>query len=86
VLLVFYGAFAGLTEPVEKALVKDLTPKSQHGRAFGAYHAVLGAMAIPAGLLTGSLWQSFGAATALGTGAAVAGLSALWLLRWVRAR
>lgn len=85
-LLVFYGAFAGLTEPVEKAFVKDLTPKSQHGRAFGAYHAVLGAMAIPAGLLTGALWQSFGAATALGTGAAVAGLSALWLLRWVRAR
>ncbi|MDP1823314.1 MAG: MFS transporter [Archangium sp.] len=81
-LLGFYGAFAGLTEPVEKALVKDLTPKEQHGRAFGVYHGVLGATAIPSGLLTGFLWQQFGPATALGVGAAVAAISAVWLVRW----
>lgn len=86
VLLFVYGAFAGLTEPVEKALIKELVPKSQHGRAFGAYHGTLGALAIPAGLLTGFLWQQLGAAVALGTGAAVAALASLWLLRWVRAR
>jgi MFS family permease len=84
VLLGFYGAFAGLTEPVEKALVKELTPKELHGRAFGAYHAVLGAMAIPSGLLTGFLWQQFGPATALGVGAAVAAVSAVVLMRWAR--
>jgi MFS family permease len=82
VLMGFYGAFAGLTEPVEKALVKELAPKELHGRAFGVYHAVLGAMAIPSGLLTGLLWQQFGAAAALGVGAAVAAISAAWLLRW----
>ncbi len=84
VLLAVYGAFAGLTEPVEKALVKELTPKAQHGRAFGAYHAMLGALAIPSGLLTGFLWQQFGPATALGVGSAVAALASLGLLRWAR--
>jgi MFS family permease len=78
-LLVLYGAFAGLTEPAEKALVKELAPKELHGRAFGLYHAVLGAMAIPAGLLTGALWQAFGAGVALGSGAVIAGLCAVAL-------
>ena len=82
VLMGFYGAFAGLTEPVEKALVKELAPRELHGRAFGVYHAVLGAMAIPSGLLTGLLWQQFGAAVALGVGAVAAAISAAWLLRW----
>ncbi len=84
VLLGVYGAFAGLTEPVEKALVKDITPKAQHGRAFGAYHAMLGAMAIPSGLLTGVLWQQLGAPVALLTGAVVAAVASLALLRWAK--
>ena len=81
-LLAFYGAFAGLTEPVEKALVKELTPKPQHGRAFGAYHAMLGALAVPSGLLTGFLWQRFGAPWALGLGAVVAAGASVALVRW----
>lgn len=76
VLLGVYGAFAGLTEPAEKALVKELVPRHLHGRAFGLYHAVLGAAAIPAGVLTGVLWQQLGAGAALGVGAAVAAVSA----------
>lgn len=84
VLLGFYGAFAGLTEPVEKALVKELTPSALHGRAFGVYHAVMGAIAIPSGLLTGFLWQQFGPAAALGTGAVIAAISAVALIRWSR--
>lgn len=85
-LLGFYGAFAGLTEPVEKALVKELAPTELHGRAFGVYHGVIGATAIPAGLLTGFLWQQFGPAAALGTGAVVAAISAVWLMKWAAAR
>lgn len=86
VLMGFYGAFAGLTEPVEKALVKELTPQELHGRAFGVYHAVLGATAIPSGLLTGFLWQQFGPAVALGVGAGVAAIASVWLLQWSRAK
>lgn len=85
VVMVVYGAFAGLTEPVEKALIKDLAPVEARGRAFGLYHGLLGGAAIPAGLLTGVLWQQLGAAYALVTGAAVAAIAAVLLTAWARA-
>lgn len=80
-----YGAFAGLTEPAEKALVRQLSPEGARGRAFGLYHGLLGAAAIPAGLLTGGLWQAFGAPAALLTSAAVTAAAGLGLWRWSRA-
>jgi MFS family permease len=81
-LFVLYGVFYGLTEPVEKALVKDLAPALARGRAFGIYHFIVGGSALPAGLLTGWLWQSRGPSTALMTGAVLASLAALLMLAW----
>ncbi len=83
-LFVVYGAFYGVTEPVEKALIKDLAPQAVHGRAFGVYNAMFGLAAIPSGLLTGTLWQQFGATVALGASAAVALVSAVLLATWVK--
>ena len=81
-LFAAYGLYYGLTEGTEKALLADLAPVAARGTAFGAYHALTGAALLPASLLTGWLWQSFGAAAALGLGAALAALAAagLWLL------
>lgn len=81
-LFVIYGVHYGLTEPAEKALVKDLAPAAIHGRAFGYYNFVLGISAIPASLLTGTLWDRFGAASALGAGAAVSLVAAICLAIW----
>ena len=83
VLFVVYGLFHATTEGAERALVADLATASSRGRAFGLFHAVTGAALLPASLLTGLLWQRFGAGTALGTGALLAGLAALGLLLWV---
>lgn len=80
VLFLLYGTFFGLTEPAEKALVKDLAPLPVRGRAFGAYHFVVGASAVPAGLLTGWLWQTFGAGLSLQVGATLAATAAMGLL------
>ena len=52
------------------------------GRAFGYYHFVIGATALPASLLTGWLWQTAGAPVALLFGASLAGLASLALLLW----
>jgi MFS family permease len=81
-LFAVYGLFHALTEGPERALVADLTGSAGRGRAFGLFHAVTGAMLLPASLLTGVLWQTWGAATALGAGALIAALAALglWLL------
>jgi MFS family permease len=81
-LFVVYGVFHGLTEPAEKALVRDLAPEEIWGRAFGIYNFLIGITAVPAGLLTGWLWQQFSPLVALTTGAALALTSALALLLW----
>ena len=82
-LFAFYGLFPALTEGPEKALVADLGHVDGHGRAFGLYHAVTGAMILPGNLLTGFLWQRYGAPCALGTGAGLAALAAAGLLLFV---
>jgi MFS family permease len=88
VLFVVYGIFYGLTEPVEKALIKDMVGQGQRGRAYGAYNFVVGITALPAGLLAGALWHTVGPAAALGmdaTLALVAGaLLLVWNARWSR--
>jgi MFS family permease len=75
-----YGLFYGLTEGVERALVSDLVPPAQRGVAFGLYNAAVGVTALPAGLLTGVIWQAYGRAAAFGFGAGMAGLGALALI------
>jgi MFS family permease len=82
-LFALYGLFHALTEGAERALVADLASTSTRGRAFGLFHAVTGAALLPASLLTGVLWQRFGARVALATGAVLAGLAALGLLALV---
>ena len=83
-LFVVYGTFYGLTEPAEKALVKDLAPIDVRGRAYGYYNFVAGMSAVPAGVLTGWLWQTWGPLVALGTGAAIAAVSSVALVAWAQ--
>jgi MFS family permease len=83
-LFIVYGVFYGLTEPVEKALVKDLVQAHQRGRAYGAYNFVVGITALPAGLLTGALWKAWGPGQALEVGAALAAVAAVALVFWER--
>ncbi|HEY1696960.1 MAG TPA: MFS transporter [Polyangiaceae bacterium] len=81
-LFLVYGIFYGLTEPVEKALVKDLVLPEQRGRAYGAYNFVVGITSLPAGLLTGALWDAWGPGPALEVGAALAAAAGVALLAW----
>jgi MFS family permease len=78
-LFLIYGLYFGLTEGVEKALVADLTPAAVRASAYGIYHTAIGVTALPASLLTGWLWQWFGARLAFGTGAVLAAAAAVLL-------
>lgn len=62
---VCFGAFYGLTEGVEKALLADLLPTRKRGLGYGAFQTVLAIVAIPANLLTGWLASLYGLSTAL---------------------
>lgn len=81
-LSIVYGIYYGLTEPAEKALVKDLTPTALRGRAYGFYNFIIGVSAVPAGLLTGWLWQTWTPRVALTMGASIAASSSVALVVW----
>ncbi len=87
-LFAVYGIFYGLTEPVEKALLTELAPPDARGRAYGVYNFVVGIASMPAGLITGALWNRWGATVALDVAAGFAGVACLLLVAWsaLRAR
>ena len=78
-LFIAYGLYFGLTEGVEKALVADLVPADVRGAAFGWYNLTIGLAALPASLIFGGLWQTFGAPVAFVTGAGLALLASVGL-------
>ena len=79
-LLIFlYGAYYGLSEGAEKALVADFAPAESRGKAFGMYHAAVGLAALPASFVFGVFWAQLGPAAAFGIGAGLA-VAALALL------
>jgi MFS family permease len=79
-LFAAYGAYFGLAEGAERALVADLVPEEARGTAYGWYNAAVGIAALPASFLFGLLWQMWGARAAFGFGAALALLAAVLLL------
>jgi MFS family permease len=83
-LFAVYGLHHALTEGPERALVAEMASGEAHGRAFGMYHAITGALLLPASLLTGALWQSVSPAAALLTGAGLALAAASAMLAIVR--
>ncbi len=83
-LFLLYGAYYGLAEPSEKALVRDLVPAESRGRAFGAFHFVIGVVTIPAGLLMGSVWTLQSPKVALELAAALVVFATCLLVYWSR--
>jgi len=63
-LLLAYGAYYGLTEGAERALMADVVPAESWGRAYGWYHGLAGVAALPASLLFGVFWATLGPRTA----------------------
>jgi MFS family permease len=82
-LFLAYGFFFAITEPAEKKLVVQLVGEQRRGLGFGWYHFTLGIAALPASLIFGWLYQSYGSYIAFGTGAILAVTSAL-LLTFIR--
>lgn len=86
ILFVVYGFFYGLAEGTERAWVSDLVGESKRGTAYGAYHFTIGVGALPASLLLGFFWKTFGAAWAFSFGAAMALIAALLAILLMRDR
>ena len=75
VLFLLYGPFQAVEEGVKKAYVSELVPAGAMASGMGIYNAARGVMLLPASLLTGFLWDRYGAAAAFSTCAGLAALS-----------
>jgi MFS family permease len=84
VLFPVYGLYYGLTDGVSKALVSDLAPPHLKATAFGTYYFVVGAVAFPASLIAGTLWQTVGPTFAFLYGAFMAVAAVLIIGFFVR--
>ncbi|MFQ5947872.1 MAG: MFS transporter [Acidimicrobiia bacterium] len=80
-LFLAYGLYFDLTEPVERAWVAGLAPGRLRGTAFGLYHGTVGIAALPASLLFGAVYAVVGPAAAFGTGAGLALVATVLLVR-----
>lgn len=61
VLFTLYGLYSAFTKGVEKALVADIANPESERTALGFQAMITGIGLFPASLLTGWLWQIFGA-------------------------
>jgi MFS family permease len=84
-LFLIYGAYFGLAEGAEKALVADLVQPNQRGTAFGLYNLAFSITVLPASLLMGIVWKRYGPATAFLMSAALGIAAAVALLITVKA-
>ena len=83
-LFLVYGVYFGLAEGAEKALVADLVRPEQRGTAYGLYNLAFGITVLPASLLMGALWDTWGPEAAFYVSAAIGTTAALLLVLCVR--
>jgi len=67
-----FGVYKGSSEGVLKAHVVDIAPANLRGSALGAFHAAVGLVMLPGGIVAGLLWDSSGAWATFAYGAVMA--------------
>lgn len=75
-LFILYGIFSA-TVPVWSAYGSDLVGPERRASALGALYTVIGLTTLPASVLAGLLWQTFGFAATFSFAAALAAVSAV---------
>ncbi len=85
-LFILYGPFQVVEEGVKKAYVSELVPGKRMATGMGIYNAVRGLALLPASLMTGMVWDRFGAAWAFGVDSLLAAAAGILFLCFVAAR
>jgi len=61
-LFVLYGAYMGITEGIEKALIADIAPADSRATIIGMHASLVGLGLFPASVCAGFLWKFLGGA------------------------
>jgi len=62
-LFILYGLHRGAIEPSQRALVSELAPTEYRASTLGAFQMITGLFALPASLMAGLLWVTYGVFT-----------------------
>ncbi len=57
---VFYGAYLGIVETVQRALIPDYVGQNLRGTAYGLYYLLVGSAFFVSNAVVGTLWEYFG--------------------------
>jgi len=59
-LFVLYGLHLGAIQPVQRTFVSELSPTEYRASILGAFQMIVGLCALPASVVAGLLWDTFG--------------------------
>ena len=60
ILFIFYGLHIGALQPVQKAFVSELSLEAYKASGLGTFQMLTGLAALPASVIAGLLWETFG--------------------------
>jgi MFS family permease len=63
-IAVMYGAYFGVVETVQRALIPDYVGENLKGTAYGIYYLVVGSAFFVSNTVVGTLWEYFGSSVA----------------------
>jgi MFS family permease len=79
-LFIINGFHKAAADPAQRAFVSELAPQQYRASILGAYQLVVGLVALPASLIAGVLWESFGRRTPFYFSLSLTGLASFLLL------
>jgi len=81
---VFYGAYIGVIETVQRALIPDYVGEKLRGTAYGIYYLVVGSSFFVSNAVVGSLWEYFGSSVASTYSIILSAVAILAMMLFVR--
>ena len=85
-VFVLYGVYTAMITGVERAFVAEISPPELKGTMLGLHSTVAGIALLPASVIAGLLWNSFGPSVPFLFGAVLSMLSAILLIVFMKGR
>ena len=85
-VFILYGVYTAMITGVERAFVAEISPPELKGTMLGLHSTVAGVALLPASVIAGLLWNSFGAQIPFLFGAFLSLISAILLLVFMKGR
>jgi MFS family permease len=81
---VVYGAYVGIVETIQRALIPDYVEKNLKGTAYGIYYLVVGSAFFVSNAVVGTLWEYFGSSVASAYSVTLSAIAIIAMIVFVR--